>query len=162
MPQTCTVCRLPNRHEAEKALLAGEPLRNIAERYGTSPPALLRHKGAHLPAKLVRAQEAQEIASADSLAAKLVAIEAEARRLGQKAEEAGDVRTALMAVRELVRLTELAARISGELEGTKVQVNVGSRYVLEIPREMTREEWLARRDANEVLAERATEEERGD
>lgn len=124
MPQTCHVCRLPNRQEAEEALLAGEPLRNIAERFGTSPPALLRHKETHLPAKLVKAEDAREVASADTLTAKLRGIEAEARRLGKKAEKAGDLRTALLAVRELVRLTELAAKMSGELQAAKVQVNI--------------------------------------
>jgi hypothetical protein len=111
MAQTCRVCRLANRNEVEEALLAGEPLRNIAERSGTSATALHRHKEAHLPIKLVRAAESREIDSAESLTAKLRAIEAEARRLGQKAEKAGDTRTALVAIRELVRLIELAARI---------------------------------------------------
>jgi hypothetical protein len=131
MPPTCTVCRLPNRHEAEEALLAGEPLRNIAERFGTSATALHRHKESHLAAKLVKAEEAREIASADTLVGKLVALEGVARRLCQKAEKDGDPRTALMAVRELVRQIELAARISGELEAAKVkvQVNVGTQPV---------------------------------
>jgi len=111
MPQTCTVCRLPNRQEVEEALLAGEPLRNIAERSGTSATALHRHKEGHLPVKLVKAAESREVDSAESLTAKLRAIEAEARRLGQKAEKAGDTRTALVAIRELVRLIELAARM---------------------------------------------------
>ena len=111
MPQVCGVCRLPNRHQAEEALLAGEPLRNVAKRFGTSSTALYRHKEAHLPAKLIKAAESREIDSAESLTAKLQAIETEARRLGQKAEKAGDTRTALVAIRELVRLIELAARI---------------------------------------------------
>ena len=111
MPQVCGVCRLPNRHQAEEALLAGEPLRNVAKRFGTSPAALFRHGKAHLPVKLIKAAESREIDSAESLTAKLKGIEADARRLGHGAERAGDLRTALIAVRELARQYELAARM---------------------------------------------------
>ncbi len=121
MPQICRVCRLPNRHQAEEALLAGESLRNVAKRFGTSSTALYRHKEAHLPAKLIKAAESREVDSAESLTAKLRAIEAEARRLGQKAEKAGDTRTALVAIRELVRLIELAAR----MQAARLQASSG-------------------------------------
>ena len=111
MPPTCTVCRLEKRQEAEKALIAGEPLRSIAERFGTSPQSLLRHKDGHFPARLVKAKEAREADSAESLTAWLSGIEDEARRLGQKAEKGGDLRTALLAVRELLRQFELKAKV---------------------------------------------------
>jgi len=42
-------------------------LRNIAKQYFVSAASLHRHKKDHLPAKLVKAQEAREIAKADSL-----------------------------------------------------------------------------------------------
>lgn len=161
MPRVCGVCRHPTRDEIDAALLEGrESFRNLAKRIGTSPAAVFRHRAAHLPAKLVKAEEAREAASADTLAAKLVAIEGEARRLGQKAEEAGDTRTALMAVRELVRLIELAARISGELQGAKVQVNLSLRnWVVEAPAEETREEWLARHTTAQHAIEQEDEQE---
>jgi hypothetical protein len=57
MPRTCTVCRHNQREAIEQALLAGEPLRNIAKRYGTSATALHRHRHDHLPAALTRANE---------------------------------------------------------------------------------------------------------
>lgn len=56
---------------------------------------------------------------------KITQLEEEARRLGKKAEDAGDLRGALAAVRELVRIVELLARIQGELKepgGTTVNV----------------------------------------
>jgi hypothetical protein len=120
----CTVCRHPARNQIDQALLQGARFRDLARRTGTDKSALLRHRDRHLPSLLVKAQEAAVIASADSLAAKLLAIEAEARRLGEKAEEAGDLRGALQAVRELTRLVELAARVSGELRSERVAVNV--------------------------------------
>ena len=39
---------------------------SIAKQYSVSAASLHRHKDGHLPAKLVKAQEAREIAKADS------------------------------------------------------------------------------------------------
>jgi hypothetical protein len=47
----------------------------------------------------------------------------EAQRLKEKAETAGDFRTALAAVRELCRIVELVAKLRGEIEG-RAEVNV--------------------------------------
>lgn len=125
MPRPCNLCRYPARKEVDAILLEGtESFRSIAKRIGTSPAGVLRHRDNHLPERMVRAHDAREIAAADSLTGKLLAIEAEARRIGKKAEAEGDLRAALMAVRELVRMVELAAKMSGELKDEHVSVNV--------------------------------------
>ena len=61
MPRTCTICTHPERVEIDKAILAGEPFRKIAERTGTSTPALFRHKCNDIPTVLMKAQEAKEV-----------------------------------------------------------------------------------------------------
>jgi hypothetical protein len=51
--------------------------------------------------------------------------EEEARRLGKKAEDDGDLRTAMTAIRESVRIVELPAKIQTEVKeagGTAVHV----------------------------------------
>ena len=53
---------------------------------------------------------------ADDLLAKVERLEQEARRIGKKAEAAGDHRTALQGIRELVRIVELLAKLRGELQ----------------------------------------------
>jgi hypothetical protein len=116
MPRTCTVCNHSERDKLDRALLAGEPFRNIAKRYGTSHTALFRHKQADLPATLVRAREAAEVGRADTLLGQLNQLAADARRIQQKAEAGRDYRTALAGVRELTRLVELVARMSDEIE----------------------------------------------
>jgi hypothetical protein len=86
---------------------------------------MFRHQQAHLPAALVKATAAAEVVQADSLMDKVGQLEQEARRLGKKAEEAGDLRAALAAVRELVRIVELLAKLQGEIQdpqGTTIQV----------------------------------------
>jgi hypothetical protein len=47
----------------------------------------------------------------------------EAQRLKEKAETAGDFRTALAAVRELCRIVELVAKLRGELN-ERPEINV--------------------------------------
>ncbi|MGB7496675.1 MAG: hypothetical protein WBW05_19925 [Candidatus Acidiferrum sp.] len=44
MPRTCLACSHPDRAAIDKALAAGEPLRNIAKRVSISHAALFRHK----------------------------------------------------------------------------------------------------------------------
>ena len=85
MPRTCTICGHKKRAAIEKAVLAGESLRNIAQRYGTSPTALFRHKNDHLTNAVVKAAGAAEVAHGEGLLAKLESIETEARTLLQAA-----------------------------------------------------------------------------
>jgi hypothetical protein len=44
MPQTCTVCRHAARVAIDATLTQGTPLQIIADRYGVSKSALLRHR----------------------------------------------------------------------------------------------------------------------
>lgn len=119
MPRKCTICEHENKTEIDTALLEGEPYRHIAVRYGTSVGALQRHKE-HLPIGMVKAQEAQETAAADSLLAQVKALQKKACSLLNKAEQAGDLRTALQGVREAKGCLELLAKLEGQLqqEGT--------------------------------------------
>jgi hypothetical protein len=113
MPPTCTICRHAERGAIDADLVAGIPYRHIAARIGTSTGSLQRHKATCLSATLVKATEAAEVVHADFLLAKARTIEEEARRLGRKAEKAGDLRAALLACRELARMCELMGRLVG-------------------------------------------------
>jgi len=115
MPRTCTVCTHPQREVIDQALIDGEPLRAIAGRFGTSRTALQRHKGAHLPAALVKAHEVQEVARGDDLLARLRELHDKAQSLLAKAEVAGDFRTALQGIAQVRGCLELAARVMGLL-----------------------------------------------
>jgi hypothetical protein len=115
MPRTCTVCGSADRAYIDRALLAGEPLRNIAERVSLSVTSLFRHKS-HLSETLKESHKAAEASRADSLVDQLKQLTEDARRIQKKAEAANDYRSALAAVRELTRLVELAARLTGELD----------------------------------------------
>jgi hypothetical protein len=111
MPPTCTICRHPQRSAIEEALLTGTPYRHIAARFGTSTGALQRHKAGCLSACLVKASQVAEVARADDLLAKVRNLEAEARRIGKKAEKEGDLRAALVAIREITNIVQLLGQL---------------------------------------------------
>lgn len=112
MPRVCTVCTHPDRLEIDAALVARvDSNRRIAARYGVSENAIRRHKAEHLPEALVKATEAGELASAEDLLCQAQAMHTRALKILEKAEEAGDLRTALQAIREGRGCLELHARM---------------------------------------------------
>lgn len=100
----CTICTHPARAEIDRGMLSGTPYWNIAERFDVSLGALARHRQEHVPAALARAVEAQtaerELRDAAALLAELDALHGRTLAILEKAERAGDLRTALGAIRE--------------------------------------------------------------
>lgn len=100
MPRRCTVCEHPQVNEINKALLNGISLRDLERQYSVSRAALFRHKNEHIPAALMQAKQAQEITKANTLFAQVTQLRDKALAILNRAEQAGDLRTALAAVRE--------------------------------------------------------------
>ena len=123
MPRSCTICSHPDRGEIDRAVVAGESYRNIAERFGTSTTALHRHSGDHLPAKLVKAQEEEDIRQALDVVKQLKAINGASLNILKEAREQGDPGLALRAVDRIHKQVELQAKLLGELDD-RPQVNV--------------------------------------
>jgi hypothetical protein len=117
VPRSCTVCSHEARAEIDRALVAGQSSYVLADRYSSlSRPAIERHKANHLPAKLVMAQAAGEVAQADSLLDQVRGLQSRAYGILDKAEAADDLRTALGAIREARGNLELLAKLLGELD----------------------------------------------
>lgn len=110
MPRRCTVCAHPKRAEIDRALVRGAAYRRIAAEYGLSDRAVRRHRATHVPRLLEAAAEREERTTAAVLLAELERLRRVARRLGRKAEKAGELRTALAAVGELRGLVAVALR----------------------------------------------------
>jgi hypothetical protein len=124
MPRSCTVCTHECREEIDQALVAGESTGKISGRYRTiDQRALRRHRANHLPAKLVMAQAAEEVAQADDLLDQVRGLQGRALAILDKAENAGELRTALSAIREARGNLELLAKLLGELD-ERPQVNI--------------------------------------
>jgi hypothetical protein len=117
MPRSCTVCNHPDREEIDRALVAGESSAELAGRYRTiGECALRRHKANHLPAKLVMAHAAKEVAQADSLLDQVRDLQSRTLAILEAAEETRQHRTALSAIREARSNLELLAKLIGELD----------------------------------------------
>jgi hypothetical protein len=122
--RSCTVCTHPDRAEIDEALVAGVSSAEIAGRYRTvGERAIRRHRTNHLPETLAKAHEAEEVAQADSLLEQVRDLQERALDILDQAEEAGELRTALGAIREARGNLELLAKLLGELS-EQPQVNV--------------------------------------
>jgi len=116
MARTCTICKNGKKDAINAALISGTaPIRRIAADNGVTESALRRHAAKHLPASLVKAQEAREVASADTLLEQCRELQSRTLTILDAAENANDLRTALQAIREARGLLELLAKLTGEL-----------------------------------------------
>jgi hypothetical protein len=140
MPRTCTICQQSQRSEIDRALIAGTPLRDVAERYATTATTLHRHKehigqaladaarsGAAAEAvqatALVRQQAAQEAADARQVldvVQQLKVINASSLAILKEARDDKKHGLALQAIDRVHRQIELQAKLLGDLqqEGT--------------------------------------------
>ncbi len=131
MPRSCTVCSHHKREEIDRALVEGVAAAEISGRYRTlGERAVRRHRSNHLPAKLVMAEKAAEVAEADDLLEQVGDLQRRALAILDRAEEAGALRTALSAIREARGNLELLAKLLGELdERPVVNLNVSSEWL---------------------------------
>jgi hypothetical protein len=130
MPRKCTVCAHPDRVEIDRALVAGVANRRIASQRNVTERAVRHHKTNHLPAKLVMATAASEVAEADALLDRVRDLQGRVYGILDKAEGAGDLRTALGAIREARGTLELLAKLLGELDERPVlNLNVSPEWL---------------------------------
>ncbi len=154
MPRVCEPCRHEQRAAIDRELVLGKSYRTVADRFGPSKTALLRHR-AHIVEALTKAREVAQVANADTLLGKIQGLEADARRIGKKAEDTADLPTALRGVHELVRIVELLARVRGELkEGSTVNVSVTPAAASDDPLGFLTDAEVEELDAAEKMAKR--------
>jgi hypothetical protein len=146
MSRRCSICDHPQRAALDKCLAANESNRAVSLRFGTSIAALQRHRANHLPKVLARAhqraQQRQDVAHADAVGAvaqqrdeqeqaqaidivkQLKAVNAVSVAILHEARQAGDRDIALRAIDRITKQIELQARLLGELEEARTQVNI--------------------------------------
>src|SRR5215208_1947738 len=123
MSRRCTVCDHPKRHSLDEALVTGAPYRSVAKRFELSESSVYRHKTDHLPAHLLMARQVEEVAQADDLLEQVRHLQGHALDILERAEKAGDLRTALAAISQARGNLELLGKLAGELDD-RPQVNV--------------------------------------
>jgi hypothetical protein len=113
MSQVCTVCRHHERSEIDEALLVGDPLRSIADHFGLSKTAIMRHKADHLPEALTKAKVAAEVLSADVLLNRIEELRQETLGVMRQAKKEGDARILLAAIGRMEGQLRLVAEMAG-------------------------------------------------
>ena len=131
MPRRCTICAHPERTAIDQALVAGSmPILKLSALFRVSDDAITRHKAEHLPAKLAKAHQAKEVAHANTLLDEIRALRGKAVGILLTAERAGDLRTALLAIREARSCIELLAEMEGELNRRpEVHVHLSAEWI---------------------------------
>ena len=130
------MCLHPEKLAIEKALVALEPLRDIAARFSISMSAVARHKGKHLLPQLAKirqsavhpemteialeqkAREADEVRQALDVLKQLKAINAACLEVLTKARASGTDAPLLRAVDRIHRQIELQSRLLSKLQET--------------------------------------------
>src|SRR5450631_3372427 len=123
MPRTCVACSSPERESIDRALVAGEPFRNIAKRVSISPAGLFRHKN-HVANAIGKAQAQHEEHLGETLLDEMRRVQRKAWELLARTESEGDHRGSIVALREvrecLKSLGEMLAN-ANTVNGTPVQ-----------------------------------------
>jgi hypothetical protein len=124
------VCDHPERHSIDEILVTGAPYRSVAKQFELSESAVYRHKTEHLPTYLLKAREAAEVAQADDLLNQVRSLQTHVLDILERAEKAGDLRTALAAISQARGNLELLGKLAGELdERPVVNLNVSPQWL---------------------------------
>jgi transposase-like protein len=149
-PGSCSVCEDARRAEIDQAHVSGASIRELAKRFGRAPNTIWKHVGQHIPdatRRAIEAAEARDTAHGASVLDELADLCTIGRRLLDKAEAKRDYRTAISGLRELVRLAEVKARITGEMVDPAVNVHVDGETAIRMA-----QMFLQRRQAKAITA----------
>jgi len=128
----CAICTHSRRTEIDRLLVDKVSLRDIAGQTGTTKSALSRHSS-HIAVALTAAKEVEKVANAETLLEQVRGLVQRTTGIMEKAEHAGNLQTALQAIREMRGCMELLGKLSGELQAkAAVAVAVSATAVAEI------------------------------
>jgi len=130
MARKCNVCDSKKLDEINEKLVASTPIAVLSRNYGITWDSLKRHKQNHLPKALKESRAIQEVTRADNLLDQIEELRTKAISLLTKAENAGDLKTALQGIGQARACLELLAKIRGELaqEGT-VNIMISAEWI---------------------------------
>jgi hypothetical protein len=117
MPRTCLACKSHERKEIDKAIVAGEPLRKIAENFPISMTALHRHKP-HVSQAIVKAEEKREERAGENLLDEMRRVQRKVWEILAKMEAEGDHRGSIVALREVRECMESLDAMLAKAQGS--------------------------------------------
>jgi len=126
MPRQCTVCVHPERQAIDRAILAGEPKSVISRRWGLPPDATERHaKVGHVVRheQIIAGKSVLAPREGDDLLEKLEELVKIVRDVMGRCIQNNQYVASLACARELVRIYELVAKLTGQLDES-ARVNI--------------------------------------
>ncbi|MBZ5515129.1 MAG: hypothetical protein LAN62_09890 [Acidobacteriia bacterium] len=108
----CAACSHAEAREINLALARGTPIAEVARTFGVSYGIITRHAREHVPKTLALAQERLALADSDALARTFNDLYAKAHELLARCEQEGDTRGAIVALREVVAIVDIGARVA--------------------------------------------------
>ena len=119
MPRNCTVCSHPSLSEIDKALVTRRSYCAISRSFGVGRDALRRHTKEHLPERLKKAAEHEDVREALDVVAQLKSINEASLAILKEARQMRRSDTALKAIDRIHRQIGLQLRITEfqEFEG---------------------------------------------
>lgn len=119
MAKQCSICNHRERDTIDRELVSGEKIGRIAKAFALPESNLRRHRS-HLARVLARSEQHR----ASDLMQYVMTLRSDAERLQQKAEEKGDLKTAVFALRERIGIAGLLAKVEGVLKTDNRTTNV--------------------------------------
>src|SRR5438105_2238725 len=132
MSRYCTICSHPHRDRIDCALAAGATRKAVAQHFQVSIQALGRHRAAHLPALVTRLEDVRTLEHAAEVLRELQALQERTLEALADAEEEGDFRATMTAVREARANLALSAKVARSMEVRPDAEIVASPYWLRI------------------------------
>ena len=121
----CSICAHEQHRAIDVSLLSGDGVRSVARRYGLDKSTVSRHQRLHLKPRLtaaetpapkrIKAMEAHQ--ETFDVMRSMRELHQRTLALLEKAEAAGDLPSALRAIREARSNCELLGRLDGSLDG---------------------------------------------
>jgi transposase len=128
MVAKCKFCRSPQRAACERDVANGASYRDIAAKLGIDIASVSRHVNNCIPGKIAKAAEKREIRDGLNAINVLVerekVVDAQLKRALAIDDVALSIKWTLKAIETGLKVTELSARLSGELNGPSTSVNV--------------------------------------
>jgi len=119
MPRPCTVCSHKDVDEINRLLLCSDSYRDIARQFGLSKDAVARHKESHIAGLLSKSTELKaevESTQGTQTLAEVRELKARALEILDEAQGAGDLKTALLGIREARSCLELYMKAEGQIK----------------------------------------------
>ncbi len=117
MGRACTICARDDRIAIDKALVGGAPYRDLAERFpGVSESSISRHRKTHITPGLAKLAAAREVKRGATLLERLEDLIDKASQVMDAAEGSSKLTVVLSAIQQQMKMLELRARVTGELD----------------------------------------------